>query len=489
MMSTWEDVFDQIIYNEVMFSTPDRPTPPAEQKAPPLFNQAIMDLFTAGGNDTAVPDLLTTIVENDHWWVPIDAKSNKLETMQAEPGEFRQMLEVAQPPAPKKKQKKTPLSGRGGILLPVYGSEPEGIATTKMDGRQLVRQLPKSLDGLLIRTKEQSDFEIDSSHFELMRTLADECDLEEWLTVPAPGQVEKLLNARFYAEFPHTDNGTAKISTNDKLALIHTRPDRRGLCYNKYVPMTGQELFRLLADENASGAQVYNKIGRGENKLHSLVLSPAFIHAIIRGEDIRPGTKPLPAQCLDEIKLWLRFRNFPYHNQRFLDASLEGEKLVRVAVAESSTWRALETKSLEDLKKPGPTLSPVFSLPAADQSTETTFGPNPSHFLCPGLLALELGGSAWEIGKHPEKLWKPGRWLLFGRLLDKKEVEDSKKRAAMARELLKLLPTGADAIPLSAIRSFKGMEMFHEHPTAFTRDWIERTVRQAEKYTKTWVGL
>lgn len=484
-MSIWEDVFEQIIYNELMYSVPDRPVTPDEHKSAPLFNQAILDLFTAGAKDTAVPDLLTTIVNRDEWWVPTN-ESGKFATIEAEPGQFRKMLEIEQPPSQKKKKKPSSRTGGDGTLLPAYDTQPEGIAATKLDGRQLARQLPKNIDGLLICTREQSDFEIEASHFELMQTLADECDLEDCLTVPGAGQVDTLLNAQWYAEVSQEND--ARLSTYDKLVLIHTRPDRRGLGFNKRVPMTGQELFSRLVRENVNGAlvSITSKIGPGVNETCNLVLSPAVIHALIRGDDIRPGAKPLPAQCLEEIKLWLQFRKFPYKSRRFLDASLDGEKLVRVVVADSSEWRTLEHRSTGVATKPGPTLSPVFSLPSVDESSETSFGPNPSRILCPGMLARELGASAYQIGTNPEKVWLPGRWLVFGRSLSEQDVSDSKRRVALAKEMQKLIPAGADAIPLSAILSFEGMNMYHDNPTAFTRDWIERTLRQAEKYTKSW---
>ncbi|RTL40593.1 MAG: hypothetical protein EKK48_15130 [Candidatus Melainabacteria bacterium] len=484
-MTDWLDIFDQVIYNEVMFSTSSETAPARQEKSSPLFNQAIMDLFASSANDTAVPDFLTTIVKQDEWWIATKPDGS-LNPIKAEAGEFRKMMEIDQPPSPKRKRQKSARTGSGGILLPVYDEPPSDKITHKVTGCELAAQTTsKDLDGLLVYSKDQTEFEIDASNFDLMRDIASETDLERWLTTPSPGQVEKLLQSTWYAEFHHSDN--INISTRDRLALIHTRPDRLGLSFNKRVPMTGEKLFRTLVEQKVGGALVeISRIGLKHYETSTIILSPAFFYKLLEGEDIRPGAKPMPAQSMDEIKLWLDFSKFPYNNRRFLETTLNGEKLVRVVAPDSSEWQALETIRLE-FKKPAPTLSPVFSLPAQENFVDSGFGPHPSRLLCPGLLAAELGAMAFQVGKYPEKLWQPGRWVLLGRLLNQDDIEDSKKRLRLARELQKLIPPGSDSIPLSAILTNKGMNVFHEHPIAFTKAWIDATVAQAEKYTKSFV--
>lgn len=483
-MTDWLEIFDQLIYNEVMFSTPSEKAPERQNKSAPLFNQAIMDLFASSANDTAVPDFLTTVVKQDAWWIAT-MSDGSLNTISARSGEFRKMMEQDQPPSQKRKRQKSEYTGSGGILLPVYDEQPPEKLTKKVTGCELAQTIGRGLDGLLIHSKDQSEFEIDSSHFDLMKQLADETELEKCLTVPAPGQIKKLLQSTWYAEYHHSDN--AKICTRDRLALVYTRPDRLGLGYNKRVSMPGEVLFRKLVEQNVGGALIeISRIGLKHYETSTIIWSPAVFNKLLEDEDIRPGANPMPAQSVDEIKLWLDLSNFPHNNRRFLETTVNGEKLVRVVVPDSSEWQALETIKLE-FKKPGPTLSPVFSIPAQEKLFESAFGPHPSRLLCPGLLAAELGAMAFQIGKYPEKLWHPGRWLLVGRLLNQTDIDNSKKRLTLARELQKLIPPGVDSIPLSAISTNKGMQVFHEHPTAFTKTWIDATVAQAEKYTKSFV--
>ncbi|MFN8550445.1 MAG: hypothetical protein U0103_03065 [Candidatus Obscuribacterales bacterium] len=248
-MTDWLEIFDQVIYNEVMFSRSSETEPTRQEKSSPLFNQAIMDLFASSANDTAVPDFLTTIVRQDQWWIATKPDGS-LNTIKAEAGEFRKMMEVDQPPSQKRKRQKSERTGSGGILLPVYDEPPSDKITHKVTGRELAAQTTcKDLDGLLVYSKDQTEFEIDASNFNLMRDIANETDLEKWLTMPGPGQVEKLLHSTWYAEYPHSDN--ANICTRDRLALLHTRPDRLALSYNKRVPLTGEKLFRALVEQKS----------------------------------------------------------------------------------------------------------------------------------------------------------------------------------------------------------------------------------------------
>lgn len=483
-MTDWLDVFDQMINNKIMFSTPDEAPTARQEKSTPLFNQAIMDLFVAGGNDTAVPDYLTMLVKEKALWIATKSDGS-LNPIRAEAGEFRKLMEIDQPPSKKKKKDQKPVhSGRGGLLLPVYDEQQSDVTTAKVTGRELADLISNELDGLLIYSKDQTEFEIDSSNFDLMKAIAMETDLENELAKPSPGQVEKLLQATWYAEYHRSDD--TKICTRDRLALIYTRPDRRGLSSYNRVPMSGEKLFRALIEQNVGGALVeISRIGLMHYETSTVILSPAVFHKLLAGEDIRPGAQPMPAQSIEEIKLWLDFSKFPYNNRSFLDANVNGEKFVRV-VAESSAWQAVEAIKTE-FKKPGPTMSPVFSLPARSETSDHGFGPAPSRILCPGMLASELNASAYQLGKYPEKLWQPGRWLIVGRLLSQSDIENSKNRLRLARELQKLIPPGADCIPLSAILTNYGMNVFHDHPTAFTRAWIDATVAQAEKYTKSFV--
>jgi hypothetical protein len=447
-----------------------------------LFDETLKQIFLSALNDNAGPPLLRAIVDNDSWFVAVKP-DNSFDVMEVEPKEYRTAIE----PATTAEQKKKP-RGVGGRLLPLYAEQPEH-PTRQLDGRALVRTLTEEIDGLLLHLPEKAPRELGREFFAELTDLADAFNLEEMLLSPGPGQVERLKSATWLVE---TKNGAPRTSTvldDGRLLHVYTHRDRVGHSAEEITAMHGEQLFHILAeDERVDGAVVNwsSQLGRGENLLNDLAISPGIACGLLRGEDLRPSATPLPARSRTEVELWLTLRLFPPRQREWLDAPYPDVTLLRAVVPEDSQWRLQETLG-DQIILEGPTWSPVFALPPGPlQENNREFGEGPTRILCAGLLARELNADSY-LGKDPARYWRPGRNLLFGRLQDEFDRTRSLRRLAIARELAKLLPTGEDRIPRSALLTVEGAALMAEYPYAATRAWIEATVRQAERYTKRWV--
>ncbi len=494
-MDIWDEIFYAVLDNEVDYSSSSEYTS-ATASSQPTPSQFVHDLFMSAAKDTALPDLLTAIVKSD-WSVPLDSKGC-LQCLNAQPGEFRLILENEIGSTSQKKNKKAKRrsgGGSGGNLVPLYPvSEPDEKSGSGMpgavkfvNGRDLLRIIPAGIDGLLVHFKKQTPFEVRSEHFNLMRTIAGECDLEEIITSPQPGQLDRLLQAKWWVEVDDKGEPEPKRMINNKrVVYARVQEDRLGLSFTKREQMTGEQLFRsVVRNEKAHGLVIDGKLGSPPNDLFDPVFSIECLENMLNGNDIRVGVRPLPARSLEEIELWLNLRRFPGSNRRVLDASHDGETLVRVMVPDGQKWNM--TESLGNQCFRSMVWSPVFSLPSPEAKNISGFGEGVSKILCPGLLAWELNAGAFQNGADAEKYWRVGRNLLLGRLLDEMDISMSKKRLKIARELQKLIPEGMNTIPRSRMRTVEGAAFIEEHPHGATRDWIEETVRQAERFTKTWV--
>jgi hypothetical protein len=286
-----------------------------------------------------------------------------------------------------------------------------------------------------------------------------------------------------------------RVERHCRVMLAYTHPERAGHLRDGVEKMTGEEVFRLVAEHDDCDGLAVNRgtwTGRGENRLNALVLSPGIAHALLAGEDIRPGAAPLPARGFAEAELWLTLRRFPHEGRRYVDAPYPDVTLLRAVVPEGSTWRMPETLAAQ-APYPDLTWSPVFALPPGSAVGEpgsahgvASLGEGATRILCAGLLAQELGAD-WRGGEDAEGFWRPGRWLPLGRLVSAAEQAQSRRRLAIAKELAKLLPHGADRIPRSALLTVAGAAVAREFPHALSRAWIEATLRQAERYTRRWV--
>ena len=497
-MGAWDAIFDDLLYAADLQTLESYSSAPFEQSesysraaaSKPAFSQAFKDFFLSLAKDTSLSDMLQAFVENDCWHVNLlDDGSHSF--INATAGQFRLALEAlpAEKAIPSKKkaakQSKHLRQGKGGKLLAVYQEKPEG-ASVVMDGRALVRSLQKDWAGILVHPAEGEPFEILGTHFELLNDLADEYDLEEMLVSPGPDQLDKLKHARWWVESSGDEVEADDYLGNGLLVHVYTRPDRIGMGRPR-VPMFGAQLFRKVSRlEECDGVaiNVTSMTGCGDRKINGMVLPPAFTHNLFKGRDIRPGAGPLPARNIKEIELWLQLRRFPSRDRRLLEAPVAGEILVRAMVPAGSTWLVAETIA-NQFEREGPTWSPVFSLPPANN--KDGLSERPSEILCPGLLAKELNAGAFVNGKRGDKYWSVGRSFLIGRCTDAQDRRQSIERLEMARELLKLVPAGQDSIPRDRFLTVEGAAFLSEHPHGASRKWIEDTVKRAETFTRPWV--
>jgi hypothetical protein len=503
-MSDWENIFDNLFSGSTGGDDRDtgasvirRQMEAEKAAASKIFEATLKEIFLAGLPSTARSDFLRSVVENDLWFVPV-RDDGSFDVVDTTAGKYRLAIDpdaagaTSNASIKKKKRKK---NGKGGRLLPIYAQEPNCPAV-RLDGRALVRTIPEDVAGLLFHVPDKSPRELGQEFFADLRELADACDLEDMLLAPGPGQIEKLKQATWLVTMSRGALHLDTTMSDGRLVYAYTHRDRAGYSFHNssqnVVAMTGEELFRLVAENAEADGIVVNrssKLGRGENVLNGLALSPGFAGRILEGEDIRPGAQPLPARSREEIELWLNLRLFPWEGRELVEAPYPDHTLIRAVVPQGSQWRMQEALGNQMLL-PGPTWSPVFTIPAGSSNTEPEkepgFGEGSTRILCAGLLAKELNASTLE-GKEPERYWRPGRWFLFGQYQDEVDRARSRRRLAIATELAKLLPPGAERIPHSALLTVEGAAFLGEYPHGGSRAWIEATVRQAKRYTKRWV--
>jgi hypothetical protein len=382
-----------------------------------LFEATLKEIVTGGLPSTAGAELLRSIVENDLWFVPVRADGS-FDTLEVREGKYRLAIETEPNPATKRKRKK---GGKGGRLLPVYTQEPDR-PSTRLDGRSLARTLPEEAAGLLLHLPDSSPRELGREHFADLQRLADACDLEDLLVAeksmgqrvngsmgasPLPSLTplttsidpRKALVATWWVA---TSGGVPALddtADDARVASAFTHPDRVGYSPHQTVPMKGEKLFQWVVENDDLDGIVVNRgsrIGRGENALSGLLLSPGFAHRLLAGEDIRPGAQPLPARSRQEVELWLALRRFPWEGRELLEALYPEESLIRATTTDprASGWRMQETLG-ERGPNTGRVWSPVFVVPAAGLA-EPGFGPGATRILCAGLLAKELNAGAFD---------------------------------------------------------------------------------------------
>lgn len=395
---------------------------------------------------------------------------------------------VSSAPVGKQERKELELSAAeedSWLVLPIYAEAQHN--TVAIEGRTLVRTVARELDGYMIHYPNQRPTILTEEFFSDLRMFADGFDLDEILIYPKEGQAQALLNARWWVVCENNKPQIGYCVQDASVIQAYTYFDSLLMNSHKIRSMSGRELFEFFLESDSVDGIVVNdimKIKAGGKEIFLYALSPAFAYHVLQGRDIRPGVEPLPARSKKEIEMWLKMRKFPADGRRFVDAPYEDYTLVRAIVESASEWEMQESLSGNSLRE-APTWSPVFEL-KGDARTEEEFGHEPSQILCPGFLAYELNATAFS-NKDAKSYWRPGKFLVFGRLLDTFDQNESKLRLAIAIELQKLIPAGHDHIPRSAIVTVFGASILRRYPHAATRAWIEETIVQAERYTKSWV--
>lgn len=450
-----------------------------------LHNETIMKLVF-DEDEIRMVELFRSLVQSDALFVAVNSdESFHLTNITAK--KYR----LASEPDKSKNANQKKKGGNGGNLVAVHDAPPtrhpdndSGQMYREINGRDLVRSIPENADGILIHLSGSSPAEIGREYFTELRSIADACDLEDLLVIPAPGQTEAILNATWLVRIK--ENGALFIDrTTDEgwLAEAFTHRNHVSVFYtHEVVEMTGEKLFRLVcqnAEVDGIMINCVSKIGKGSAKMHRMVMSVGEVSGILSGEDNRPGVFPLPARNMDEVELWLNSRNFPHAGRTFVDATKGGVKYTVAVTEAGSSWRMQESFANQfDYK--GPTISPVFSVSNEPQNDR------PSEILCPGLIAKALNVGAYQAA-DAAKYWNVGSNFIFARFIDAQDRERSRKRASLAKELAKFLPPGANEIPRSAFRTVHGAALIRKHPYGATREWIEATIKKAERCTNSWL--
>ncbi len=530
MSNIWNVIFDEYVSTPYdSGSLKDKLDEIDKEKRRKEFDQALMNLFFSGDDLTAGPKLLRNLVESTDLLVPVN-DDGSLKVRQAAPAAYR--LAIGE-----QKNSNGKKSGRGGRLLPVHAEHPtermspkskasskktvngtsdssnqkneefdgqQSIALRQISGVELVRSISdiaSGIDGLLFYQKGNPPLELGRDHFGELESLVVATELEAVLAVPGPDQIEPLLQAQFLINMLRGDAETdGGCRFDSRLLVAYTHKDKLSSFGDSsgVVPINGEELFRMLAENESYDGLLVNptsKVGAGAQCIHRLILSPGFAYNILRGRDIRPGVAPLPARSYEEIKLWLSLAGFPSKSRKLIDAPLPDSILVRATVPDDAAWTMEETDGSKDTRH-GPPLSPVFSLPltVAPQAEaeswsvfpgqdKSEYGKGPTLILCAGMIATHLN-PRWNSNPKNHNF---GKWLLLGRYMDDYSRRDARQRLALARELWKLLPPGADRIPRSALLTVEGAAYLREYPIGGTRQWIESTIAHTERATRTWM--
>jgi hypothetical protein len=449
-----------------------------------LWDARLKELFLGPGAPPTPAEVLRAVVECDAWFVAAGPEG-AIELEEVKPGRYDSAVG-----APSERVKSNRKTGRGGRLLRVYGEKPDR-PTVPMDGRALARALPDDADGLLLYQSDRAARELGREHFAALRALATACELEAMIVTPAEGQIEALRSATWLVPMSGDRPTLATPGLKERVAPAFTHPDRLGDNAGTVRPITGEALFRAVAEAPDVDGLVINPhrtMGQGPDRILNPVLSLGILCGLLTGDDLRPGARPLPARSLREVECWLALHGFPFENRELLQAPYPEETLVRARVPQDSEWTQREALCNRS-PKPGPTWSPVFVVPAAGMAWPADvleLGPGPSRILCAGLLAQTLNAGA-SRGKGAATYWQVGTWVAGGRLLNEAQQAMSRRRLTLATELAKLLPPGADRIPRSALLTVKGAAFLAEHPHGTTRAWIEATVERAERFTHRWV--
>lgn len=480
------------------------------------FDQWMKETFFAESDYSKFSTVLRAILNHKTWHVPCDQSGEPLFTTNI-PDNFEYLPftdgsglivpeitaaeagKIKKTKAKKKYQTPKPLIDKTHPLLTLSEKPLEQGNTAKIDGQELFRFIQEKadqIDGLLISPESKARDEplyLSRKYFYRLGELTEAMQLERALVRPSQGQIDLLLEARFWVE-GRDGKATLNSALNSDAALIDALTSKEKCGLQACFEMSGRELFQYVKDNSCVDGIRINCIGGLDaegKRLNQMVLSLAQIHALLQGKDIRPGVRPLKARSIKELEFYLTQMSFPYKDRKLIEAETpslkaENKMLVRAMVPYISVWRLQETVAGQfEEGDEGITWSPVFEVPSNYKEVEG-FGKGQSEILCPGHLVREL--NALSMGaKDTDSNFKPGKNIFVGRVLYDYDRKQARYRISVAKELLQLLKDDLDELPRSSVQTVSGASVLRKAPFAAKRDWIEASLKRAEKFQKAFV--
>ena len=447
------------------------------------FKEFVSQILSGDSEDNAGPYEMRCIVERDSWFIPKN-KNGSPEILNVKKGEFTRLWAGVS----KRDGRRTVREGRGGQLLPIYQELPESVDRSnyvEMNGRQLVRSLPKGITGLLAQSRiDEPMRELDFDHFDTLLGLADAIELEDSLMVDGPIETAPLLNYKFRVAMYKT-----YFWNNSEVASIATFEDRQFFNSDecRVEMMTGREIFtRLLEDGSYAGAVLNpsNDIGRKGEHIRGLFLSLNFMQRALTQSQCQLRLPEFTVRSREEFDEWLLNVYFPKPNEVIEEKDSSGKTFFHsIARGTELEWDIRECQYCD---KTSQVQTPKFELRPAPATNEDEMAAGASVALCPAKLAQNLFCQLPERNRR-DYVWAPGKNVGLGRLLSESDIAASKERIIMATELLKLIPAGADSIPPSAMKSVDAAQFVRRMPQIAKREWAESALQQAKKYCKKFV--
>lgn len=436
--------------------------------------ELMLDLMSGNFDDNTDGYKLRYMVEHDDWYLPL-ADDGDFEIQNVKKEEYERLFAGLN----KKSGKKTVRAGQGGQLLPVYQSQSKINGKFKhVNGRELARLLPENISGLLVDwIEDDTKRELSKDYFEELHMLADAVEVERLLCVDGPVDTEKLRNSQFLVAYYKNDP-----YVHFDLAYASTHLDNKYFSDQATVEtMACTDLFKaVLKQDFYAGLKIYlgSIFSRKSVELPNVVLSRNFMTRALSENSCHWRAPELVARNKEEFELWLDFSRFPKERE-IVEESIDGKRFIHaVSKKEEDSWSLQETS---ELKRESPRIvkTDKFELLNLESNAEE-IAPQASKILCPGHLAGLLFYWLPERDRR-EFVWRPGFSLGFCRLLSSKDIAASKERIKYINELLKLIPQGETAIPLSALLSYEGGKFFCFKPMARQLDWLKQALAQAKK--------
>jgi len=342
-------------------------------------------------------------------------------------------------------------------LLRIWPEDP-GRPARVVSGYELARLLPPDLGALVVMRDKQPTLGLWPHEFQRLAAFADGREFEALLLNPGPGQLEALRSARWWLP-----NGRAALRAEtygfERLVRVYTQPEDGYEDEQPLQEISGALLCERLAPrEDYDGIAVNITTGVRDGARHEprFEFGPDYARQIVAGVDPRPGVGPLPARTLAEVALWAEIVEFAWEGREIVPVN-EPPGAVQVRAVGASRWRPDQPCRATDYR-PGPVAGPIFTISQPDLRPGD-LGDGVTRILCAGLLAQHL---------YNKGSWHPSAWFVT-----RSERVKAAKMAAIATELLKLLPPGADALPRDAIRTVAGSSFLHRKEWCGTRRWIE----------------
>lgn len=447
------------------------------QKKVDAFLTSIMN---GDSEDNAGPYKLRHTVEFDSWLIPQTDAGRPL-ILNAKKGEYQKLIASAS----KKDGRRTDREGLGGQFMPVLKKKMEGFDQYKtIDGRALVRSLPKGISGLLIQLDDDDNSmrELSKDYFNQLLELAKAVEIEDKLTEQIFEHVEDFKNYKFLAA-TYKD----KLWIRDDVAQIATHEDSIFINNDEIETkkMSGAEIIsQVLDDEDYAGIKINAGYGVGRNcdEREGLHMSLNFLSRLQQRGGGPLRVRALVARSMEEFHLWLKQTHFatPYEIVEETDSS--GRTFIYATSSEPPRADIIEWQRLDQHNKNQTAKFELKNTPgSADEIAAGT-----SSILCPALMAC------WIYCQLPEKhrkdfRWLPGKSVGIGRILKDEELASSKLRVQLANEILKLMPEGAKSIDRRSILTVTGAGFLAWAKFAQDRAWIESAKEQAKRFDKKFI--